>query len=100
MEDDLNDEPENEDKENEDKRTVGIKFKNSLDLLSNKKYRYLIEIICIRYFKFICVCVPKRISVLFINPQRMGVFYKQKGRGGPKRPPPSRLSWLVVMGRG
>ena len=96
MEDDLNDEPENEDKENEDKededkRTVVIKFKKPLDLLSNKKYRYLIEIICIRYFKFICVCVPKRISVLFINPQRMGVFYKQKGRGGGLLGPPGYL---------
>ena len=33
-----------------------------------------------------------------VNPQRTGVFYKRKGRGGPLWPP--RLSRLVVMGRG
>ena len=34
-----------------------------------------------------------------VNPQRTGVFYKRKGRGGGPLWPP-RLSRLIVMGRG
>ena len=43
------------------------------------------------YNFFLCV-------TFHFNPQKKGVFYKQKGQGGAIWPP--RLSRLVVMGRG